>query len=254
MRGVDRLRALDARITREARTHLSLAPDAPAPTPFAVLAERLQARAADRGADGPGALAAGLRRLGEGTLLHYPENLFWDFDHLAAALLREAEDAAGLRASFDLVVALFARFGRRTPIRFRYLHDFLYGFDWAKWVAAEPAPRAAIGPFDRAFLRRLHGRGEELLRLIDRDDATYPQLEGRGSRNPFPFSRDPDEEAPLHRELARAGLVPVEAWRLDARPRWDLPFAEEREARARALSPRRAPPERGDGAPGRSPS
>jgi hypothetical protein len=54
-------------------------------------------------------------------------------------------------------------------------------------------------------------------------------------RNPFGFSREPDDELALHRALAAAGAIPVEAWRIDAQPRWDLDFAARRLAQARAL-------------------
>lgn len=174
-------------------------------------------------------------------LEHFPDNLLWDLDHLAAGVAREAvrepsRAVERVRASFGEIVELHALFGRATPIRFRYAHDFVYGFDWAKWVRRAPAERACHGPFDLVFLRAMRARGEELLELIAHDDAKYPRLrDEERARNPFPFSREPSAELALYADLARRGLIPVPAWSIDAPPVWDAPYAEEREARARAL-------------------
>lgn len=178
------------------------------------------------------ALARGLVAVADATLEHFPENLLFDFDALAAALVREAADAAALARAFDAVVTLHARFGVHGPIRFRYVHDFVYGFDWAKWVRRDPEGRAAVGPFDLEFLRALLTRGEELLALVAADDAKYPRLRDERARNPFGFSREPGDELRLHRRLAAEGLVPVEAWCLEPRAVWDRPFADLRAARA----------------------
>jgi hypothetical protein len=115
------------------------------------------------------------------------------------------------------------------------VHDLTLGFDWAKWVAAAPADRQAVGPFDRAFLRSMLERGRELLALIRVDDAKYPRLVSGEPRNPFVFSREPDHEVRLHRELAARRLIPVRAWEPNATPVWDRPFQAEREALALAL-------------------
>ncbi|MCB9591289.1 MAG: ferrochelatase [Sandaracinaceae bacterium] len=178
------------------------------------------------------ALAGGLVSVADATIEHFPDNQLFDFDALAAALVRDSADAAALAATFDDVVSLHALFGRRTAIRFRYVHDFVYGFDWAKWVRRDPAKRAGVGPFQRRFLKVLLGRGQELLQLIATDDAKYPLLSDDQPRNPFSFSREPADELRLHRELAAEGLLPVEAWRVDAVPVWDRPFADLRAERA----------------------
>lgn len=185
-------------------------------------------------ADGLGAIALAQRDA-------FPDNLLGDLDALAACLWRDAAAAPEGAASFlqrqcACVVALQHLFGRTTVIRFRYAHDFLYGFDWAKWVARDPVVRAGVGPFSPSFLEAMHARGHELLAVIAAGhDPRYPPLPSGRPRNAFGFSREPADELALHQRLARAGLLPVEAWRIDARPRWDLPFHELRREHAGRL-------------------
>ena len=102
---------------------------------------------------------------------NFPGNLFADFDalaaHLALGVSSQPDGAAWLQRSQRLLVELHGVFGMRSPIRFRYIHDFLYGYDWAKWVKREPAQRAEIRPFDPEFLAELLERGRELVRSIE---------------------------------------------------------------------------------------
>lgn len=185
------------------------------------------------------ALAEGLAAIAAAELRAFPANLFWDFDYLAAALIREARGAADPAATLADRAATIADlqrlYGRETAIRFTYVHDFVYGYDWAKWVRRDPPPRRAHGPFSAVFLGSMEDRGHELLALIDGDDRKYPSLAGERPRNPFPFSRAPAAELQLHRELARRGELPIEAWRADATPRWDRDYAAIRAERARVL-------------------
>jgi hypothetical protein len=233
---IEALEALDRRLDGGGMERLTLDPSRTRASTLAQIGRALAPRCPPRVAS---AFAAGLARTADAIARHFPNNLFWDLDHLAASVLREAlahpAPLERLGASFDEIETLNALFGRETPIRFRYAHDFIYGFDWAKWVRRDPKARAGVGPFDLAFLRSLHARGRELLALIENDDATYPALEDERDRNPYPFSRDPREELALYRDLARLGLIPVRAWQESARPEWDRAFAEERVARARAL-------------------
>ncbi len=180
----------------------------------------------------------GLWRVARAQLDAFPGNLFWDFDALAARVadLGRRCGPQSVTERTALVAAIQHLFGRKTPIRFRYVHDFMYGFDWAKWVRRAPAERAAIGPFDEAFLRQLWRRGHELLALIAADDAKYPRLRDDRPRNPFGFSREPEDEARLFRDLAARGLLPVAAWEGAPRASWDRPFYELRAERAAALS------------------
>jgi len=161
----------------------------------------------------------------------FPENIFGDLELLAASLWKRAShEAEGAAASLERqgrqLVALHELFGKHTSIRFRYVHDFIYGFDWAKWVAREPASRAGVGPFDPEFVDYMEYRGHELLALIATGrDRKYPALESGRPRNPFGFTREPAAEIVLHQSLAAAGSLPVEAWRFEAKPSWDRPYA-----------------------------
>ncbi|MCU0675583.1 MAG: hypothetical protein MUE69_22670 [Myxococcota bacterium] len=154
----------------------------------------------------------------------FPENLFWDLDALAHRLARTGreEGPRAMIAQSALVAAMQHLFGRETPIAFQYTHDFVYGFDWAKWVRRDPSAHANVGPFDARFLDSMWRRGHELLVLIANDDDEYPKLRGRKARNPFGFERDPEHERRIYRER-------------EPRGQWDRPFRELREERARAL-------------------
>ncbi len=237
---LDALIALDRRLDALGVERRTLDPARERASSFERIGRALLPRTSELADGTAAALADGLSALATAVLDHFPENLFWDLDWLAASFLSEAareppRAPARLAESFAAAVELHALFGRVTAIRFRYVHDFAYGFDWAKWVRRDPPARGGVGPFDLAFLHAMRARGRELLALIEQDDATYPRLAGDGARNPFAFSREPEAEAALHRDLARRGLVPVRAWTFDDPPVWDLAFAEQRVARARAM-------------------
>ncbi len=228
-RGWDALTEADQRIDRHDPARRTLNPDASrARSLQEVHARALQAAGCEAHGELGLALAEGLSALAHAQLDNFPENLFWDFDYLAAAVVREAtrvaetatETAAAelVRARFLKIVRLHELYGRQTPIRFRYVHDFTYGYDWAKWVGRGGPARARVGPFEAPFLEHMERRGGELLELIAADDETYPALKDRRPRNPFGFSREPGPEALLHGELARRGQLPIAAWRVDAEP------------------------------------
>lgn len=225
----DSLTALDARIERSLEGPLSLDPSPRRATLLVTLAERLRARSL-----APGRFEEALFRVAASQIEHFPGNVFWDFDAFAAhlATLEAAELEETVRISEDLM----ARFGMRSPIRFRYVHDFMYGFDWARWVERRPAERREVPPFGLAFLRYSHARGGEMLALIAEDDEKYPRLGADvDARNPFGFLREPPEETRLLRTLAAEGAVPVRAWSLQPEARWEGAYSERREEVARAL-------------------
>jgi hypothetical protein len=176
----------------------------------------------------------GLASTARAILTHFPENILWDLDHLAASIAAY-DDVAEVREAFALIAELHELFGGASAIRFRYTHDFVYGFDWAKWVRRDPSARSHVGPFDLVFLRALLDRGGELVALIEDDDALYPRLKDDRPRNPFPFSRERDAELALYEDLRARDLIPVRAWTFDAPPVWNAPFAEARVERAIAL-------------------
>lgn len=175
----------------------------------------------------------------EAMLTAFPGNLLWDLEALAARQLQQAlahaQPASHITHLWERVAGLQHLFGEGGPIRFRYIHDFIYGFDWAKWVAKKPEERSGVGPYDAAFVERMHRRGNELLALIDAGDTKYGPLQGPEARNPFSFSREPDDELALHHRLATDGSLPVQAWSADAVPDWRRPYAKLREDAAVAL-------------------
>lgn len=181
----------------------------------------------------------GLVEAMDAMLLAFPENLLWDLEGLAARQLAQARPSADpaktIAQLWSRIAGLQHVFGSRGPIRFRYIHDFIYGFDWAKWVAKDPTLRAHIGPYDGAFIERMHRRGGELLELIAAGDTKYGPLEGPQARNPFGFSRTPADELALHRRLAEQDALPVRAWDPHAKPDWQRPYGQLRDEAAQAL-------------------
>ena len=186
------------------------------------------------------AFLQGLANLAQAQWINFPGNLFWDFEYLAMSVVRCANQQTGgrseyVRQHFEQIIALQALFGRSGKIRFRYVHDFVYGFDWSRWVQARPGLRQHIGPFDREFLCALEKRGHELLQRIAANDLKYPRLPENVFRNPFGFSREPAQERQLHREMVQRSAIPVRAWMFDAKPDWRSESSKIRANLARQL-------------------
>ncbi len=173
-------------------------------------------------------LTAAAAAVAEAQLRSFPENLFWDFDFYLGSIHRHASgtpDYAGyLKNATRITVGLMKLYGQQSLIRYRYVHDFMYGFDWARWVRRDPAGREGVTPFGLDFLRQTESRGRDIISLVEADDDWYPRLADGDARNPFSFSRDTEDELSLYRLLAERGDVPVEAWRLDARPNANRDF------------------------------
>ncbi|MGD1899859.1 MAG: hypothetical protein ACFB16_23290 [Phormidesmis sp.] len=169
----------------------------------------------------------------ESILMNFPNNIFWDFDFFVGSMLKQTLAAERseyfLQLFHEKIELLMALFGNRSKINFRYLHDFIYGFDWAKWVKKEPQSRCSIAPFDLFFLDYLIDRGHEILQLIDMRDRKYHQLHDGSYRNPFCFSREPKDEISLFICLASRNLIPVTVWEYEASPIWNKPFYKMRE-------------------------
>lgn len=227
------LSEIDARIARTPRGALSLDPDRSRATP---LSDVVRALAQPSQLPHLGAVASAVA---EAELQSFPENVLWDFDFYLASIHAEACESAAYAAHLDRVteitVGLMRLYGQQSTIRFRYVHDFMYGFDWARWVRRDPDTRTGVGPFSLRFLQQIEARGRDILTLIEDDDAQYPKLSGPDARNQFAFSRDPDDELALYRRLAECGCVPVEAWRLDAQPDASRDFDALRERVAESL-------------------
>ena len=194
--------------------------------------------------------AQGIAQTAQALAAHFPENIFADIDFLAAALLAQTQAHSqsadselnrhqvprDLAELFDRITALIQLYGCHSAIGFRYVHDFLYGFDWARWVRKDPDRRSSIGPFDLDFLHYLHLRGTEILALIARGDRKYPPLSPGEWRNPFAFSRTPADEALLFQKLAAEDLLPLAAWDPLAQPSFDKDFYQLRQQHATQLN------------------
>ncbi|MFN6530109.1 hypothetical protein [Nostoc sp. ChiSLP03a] len=173
-------------------------------------------------------------------LQNFPENIFWDFDFLVSSMLRQALNADEgaipfLKAFGEKMVCLTEMFGNKTEMRFRYVHDFMYGFDWARWVQKEPHNRAHVEPFSLVFFDYLLAKGKELLQRINHGQVISYKLCDTGYRNPFTFSREPEDEYRLLTCLAEEQLIPVAAWNWNANPIWNRPFQEMRQQLALKL-------------------
>ncbi|MEA5514114.1 hypothetical protein [Nodularia sp. UHCC 0506] len=171
---------------------------------------------------------------------NFPENIFWDFDFMVGSMVRQAlvadEGAIAFLECFShKMVVLIELFGIKKEIRFRYVHDFMYGFDWARWVQKEPQTRSNSEPFSLMFLDDLLMKGEKLIKHINYGQVTSYNLGNTGYRNPFDFSREPEDEHLLLTSLAKEKLIPVEAWNWDTSPVWNKPFQEMRQQLALKL-------------------
>lgn len=235
------LARLDEALRDRVGVPASLAPGRPEAQSLLAIGRELVGQ---RGAAWQQAFAEATATVLYSLLEHFPGNLYWDLDYLLAALLEASSEPEDLLQRAVMVARLQALFGCRSVIAFRYLHDFTYGFDWARWTARKPAERAANGPFSNVFLSHVERRGREIAAAVAAGDARFPRLAAGEFRNPFPFSRAPEHEAHLLTDLAGRDLIPVYAWCTTARPRFDLPFAALREERARALG---LPPGPGQG-------
>lgn len=226
-----RFAAADAEIERRPSAPLSLDPSPRRATKLKTLREALEGDARDRDA-----FSEALVSIAESQLRHFPGNLFWDFDAFAAQLVRFDRDE--LNEALALSRSLMERFGMNSPIRFRYVHDFIYGFDWARWVAHDPSARAEIPPFGLEFLRHIYRRGGELIEAIRSErDPRYPRMSvsRNAARNPFEFVREPREEYRLMRALAERSLIPVRAYERGTRGEFSRDYRALRRELAREL-------------------
>lgn len=172
-------------------------------------------------------------KINKAQLDHFPQNIFWDTDYLFFSAFKEISIAknnlAYLEKYTELMLNLLALFGQHSTIKFRYLHDFTYGFDWAKWIKKDIKTRSNIQPFSLEFLQRMYARGKELELLIEANDKKYHQLgEGQSFRNPFLFIRDPEEEQCLLKQLVSNDFIPVKTWAIAKKPVWQKHYQTER--------------------------
>lgn len=186
-------------------------------------------------------LHSALENIVKAQLKNFPENIFWDFDFIVSSMLQQALDAGDDAIIFidtfgKKMVELSELFGIHNEIKFRYVHDFTYGFDWAKWVRKDAQNCAHIQPFSLVFLDYLLTRGQEIVQNIRLGKSQCYKLCDTGFRNPFKFSREPEDEYLLLTHLAQAEFIPVAVWDWNAIPIWDKPFQEKREQLALELN------------------
>ncbi|MEO1764398.1 MAG: hypothetical protein AAFR83_21110, partial [Cyanobacteria bacterium J06629_18] len=74
---------------------------------------------------------------------------------------------------------------------------------------------------------------------IKKDDVDYPQISHKRYRNPFGFSREPEDERRLLSYLAARECIPVPAWEWNTVTVWDKPFYQIREDASRQLNIRK---------------
>lgn len=228
----DRLAYTQVRMQEKAVTYLSLDPARSVPTPLPSLLDALAPRLPEP--DSLEAFVDGLDEIVEAILANFPQNIFWDLDYLAGALTR-AGSPRQIRLMTAMVVDLQRGFGRHSILCFRYVHDFTFGFDWCRWVKEDVAVRKDTGPFHWVFLLYLQKRRRELEVLIAQDDEKYNQLKPGEVRNPFVFSREPEQEKALHEVLARSGDIPVIAWEIDGACQYEKSYGEIRVEAADSL-------------------
>lgn len=228
----DQLAAQETRLRSKAVRYVSLAPHRETPTPLSHLLVRLTPILC--GEESVRAFVHGLIEITESMLHHYPDNIFWDLDRMAVALAA-AGSPRGMRLMSATITDLQQGYGTHSIIAFRYVHDFTYGFDWCRWVKKDMRHRAAIGPFDWPYLCYLQKRRRELEALIAQNDEKYHQFAPGAARNPFVFSREPDDEYRLFIALAYTGHIPVPTWSMSEACIYDKPFDQLRVEMADAL-------------------
>ena len=120
---MERLHRLDARIRASGMDWRTLDPHRREATRLCELSGQLLD--GERNEPLVRAFVGGLADAVEEQLDSFPHNLFWDFDYMAASLLREARTAGSkasehLQASWSWVTDLERQYGRHGPICFRY--------------------------------------------------------------------------------------------------------------------------------------
>lgn len=170
---------------------------------------------------------------------NFPQNIFYDLDYLFYQILQESKTSEigfepKLNEFQNSLNSIFTIFGIHSSVKFRYIHDFIYGYDWLKWTLEKKGSQEIESPLGEPFLNYITNRGKELENLIEGNDKNYPVL-NEPFRNPFLFVRSTQEEEILHSNLSIDHLIPLEAWNLFAIPKSDKNYSEIRTKRALEL-------------------
>lgn len=180
----------------------------------------------------------------DSILENYPENIFWDLDFLASNMFTKIQEEETNTVKEKVASRyrqklrdIFQLFGNKTDINFRYIHDFIYGFDWCKWVRSSQSniEIKMLDPFGICFLDSIEKRGLEILELIAKNDENYVSLDSGVYRNPFTFSRGTEDEIRLFEDLAKTGDIPVPGWQAYGEVQYKKDYSLIRNQRAKAL-------------------
>lgn len=205
----DRLHHLDLTLYDQIENPLSLDPDKKRPSSYLDLGRSV--------IDGNKSkyfyknALSGLKDILESQIENFPDNIYWDCDYFLT-LLFEQKNSSDLLNLCRKTVQLMGLYGRHSEIRFQFVHDFSFGFDWARWVRKNPEARKNVAPFDPVFLNYLCKRSSEIVDLIKKNDSKYHPLAHGQKRNPFKFRRDSEGEKLLLEHLAKQNLIPVTSW------------------------------------------
>ncbi|WCL50907.1 hypothetical protein [Leptospira sp. GIMC2001] len=176
----------------------------------------------------------------DSILINFPKSIFWDFDYFCKSLMSEKQSIEDWKSEFDqrleLILSINERFGCKSSIRFQYYHDFLYGFDWFKWMNLENRESSKADPFGIEFLSYINNRGKEMEVLIEKNSEEYGQIEDHSFRNPFYFTRTDNDEMLLMRNLASNDELPLQTWKLYPNLECKKDYSEIRNKRAFELN------------------
>jgi len=172
--------------------------------------------------------AEGLKVIVAAQINNFPDNIFWDYDYFCAVLFSQ-DSQSGLNNIIHSVESLMKTYGVHSELSFQFVHDFTYGFDWARWVSKKPEERRKYHLFTMEFFTYLSKRQGELVELIGKNDQKYNQLAKGKRRNPFKFSRTPEDEKIVLQNLSDQNMIPVPAWDISPTTRWNHDFTKIRE-------------------------
>ena len=150
--------------------------------------------------------------------VHYPQNIFWDFDYLLFYIWSQKnKDVLFAIANKILNVQLY--YSSNSSINFAYIHDFIYGYDWDRWVRKDIKNRHLVGLYDLKFLSYLEKRGLQIIGSIG-NDKRYPVLVKNENRNVYNFNRHSAAEIKTLTSLAKEENIPIQSWLIDG-GEWD---------------------------------
>jgi hypothetical protein len=212
------LKQLDLRLAQRGSAYLSLAPDKSVPTSCEVLFVRLSSHL-NTSAELE-ALAHCITALVNSSILHFPANLFWDFDCILGCAVRcgvlsDKPTADYLFEYSSKLEELFAMYGCKSLIYFQYTHDFLYGYDFERWQGRAVLSEPECHEFSVSYIDFLIRKGAAISRQIEREVPGYDRMPAGQFRNSFSYPRDAATEEKVLRAVVAEGALPIVAWSYD---------------------------------------